>query len=204
MLGKPYGDGGVRAGEAALADLARHPSTARHIARKLAAHFVGDTAPSALATRLEKAFRDSDGDLAVVSRALATADEAWAAPAGTVIPPYDYIVALTRTFDLPQMPPLEQLRLMAALGQPLWRPPSPKGWPDGDDVWAAPSTLRERLRIAERVGLQIAQRGQDPREIAEQLYGPALGTHTHEAIARAEAREQAVALLIMSPDFQRR
>ena len=103
------------------------------------------------------------------------------------------------------MPPLEQLRLMAALGQPLWRPPSPKGWPDGDETWAAPSTLRERLRIAERVGLPIAQRGQDPRAIAEQLFG-ASARHPRrtQAIARAEAREQAFALLIMSPEFQRR
>ena len=45
VLGKRYGDAGVRAGEACLADLARHPSTARHIARKLAAHFVAETPP---------------------------------------------------------------------------------------------------------------------------------------------------------------
>jgi uncharacterized protein (DUF1800 family) len=204
VLGRRYGGAGVKAGEQCLADLARHPSTARHIARKLAAHFVGSAAPPALVARLEAAFRDSNGDLAKVAHALATSDEAWTAPARTLIPPYDYIVALARTFGLDQVPPLERVRLMAALGQPLWRPPSPKGWPDTDDAWASPSALRERLRIAERAALQIAARGQDPRELAQQMYGAALGSHTREAVARAEAREQAVALLIMSPDFQRR
>ncbi len=204
VLGKRYGNEAVAAGQRCLADLARHPSTARHIARKLAIHFVADEPPPALVLGLEAAFRNSGGDLAMVSRALLNSDEAWSAPPQKVVPPYDFMVALQRAFGLDHMPMLERLRLMAQLGQPLWRPPSPKGWPDGDESWAGPSALRERLRIAERLGLNLTQQGKDPRALADALFGDALSETTRQAVARAEAREQAFALLIMSPEFQRR
>ncbi len=204
VLGKSYGNAGVRAGERCLADLARHPSTAHHLARKLAAHFVSETPPPALVSKLEVAFRDSDGDLSVVSRTLVTSDEAWTAPAAKITPPYDFLVALQRALGPEWAPPLEVGRLAAALGQPLWRPPSPKGWPDGDETWASPSTLRERLRIAERAAVYLTQHGRDARAMADAIYGAAMGQETRQAIARAEAREQAFALMIMSLEVQRR
>jgi uncharacterized protein (DUF1800 family) len=66
-----------------------------------------------------------------------------------------------RGFALEPKPP-DLLRLSAQLGQPLWRPPSPAGWPEADTTWAVPSALRERLRIAE-VAARRADRLADPR-----------------------------------------
>ena len=57
VLGKRYGEAGMAAGEAVLRDLARHPATARHIARKLARHFVSAEPPAALVARLTPASR---------------------------------------------------------------------------------------------------------------------------------------------------
>ncbi len=204
VLGKRYGEAGVEGGRKCLIDLARHPSTARHIARKLAVHFVSETPPDGLVAQLEKTFRDTDGDLAAVARALAGADEAWSTPPRKVVPPYDFVIALQRAFGLEQIPVLERARVMGLLGQPMWRPPSPKGWPDADETWAGPSVLRERLRVAERVSVPIVQQGKDARQMAEELFASGLSADTRQAIARAEAREQAMALLIMSPEFQRR
>ena len=56
VLGKRYPDTGVEQGRAVLADLARHPATARHVAQKLAAHFVADEPPPSLVAKLEKTF----------------------------------------------------------------------------------------------------------------------------------------------------
>ena len=56
LLGKTYADTGVRQGEAALADIARHPSTAKFIATKFARHFVADDPPLALVARLQDVF----------------------------------------------------------------------------------------------------------------------------------------------------
>jgi uncharacterized protein (DUF1800 family) len=119
-----------------------------------------------------------------------------------VLPPYDFLVALVRGFAL-QPKPDQLLRLTNVLGQPLWRPPSPAGWPDTDAAWAAPSALRERLRVAD-IAARQADRLADPRAVAEDLMGEAMGAETRQAIARAETREQGLQLLIMAPEFQRR
>ena len=202
VLGKRYPAGGVEMGEAVLRDLAAHRATARHIASKLARHFVAAEPPPSLVAKLERTFLTTGGDLAALARTLVEAPEAWAAPPVKVLPPYDFLVAVMRGFALEPRPEL-LMRLSAQLGQPLWRPPSPAGWPDADTTWAAPSALRERLRIAE-VAARQADRSADPRRVAEDLFGAALGAPTTEAIARAEVREQGLELLIMSPEFQRR
>ncbi|MGH8722406.1 MAG: DUF1800 domain-containing protein, partial [Burkholderiales bacterium] len=69
LLGKRYREDGMAEGEAALADLARHPSTARFIARKFARHFIADQPPAAAVDRLAAVFRDRDGDLGELARA---------------------------------------------------------------------------------------------------------------------------------------
>jgi uncharacterized protein (DUF1800 family) len=202
VLGKRYPDRGLQTGEEVLRALAVHPATARHIARKLAIHFVAQEPPPALVARLETTFRDTGGDLAALARALAQADEAWGTQPVKVVPPYDFLVSVMRGFALAPRPG-ELLRLSAQLGQPLWRPPSPAGWAEADTTWAAPSALRERLRIAEMAARQ-ADRLVDPRQVADDLFGDGLGGPTRQTVARAEVREQGLELLIMSPDFQRR
>lgn len=202
VLGKRYEDHGVRTGEQVLADLARHPSTARHIATKLARHFVADKPPPALVDRLEATFRSTDGDLAAVAGALVASPECWTTPPRKVVPPYDFVVSMIRAFDLKPRPP-EVTRIAAAIGQPIWSPPSPKGWPDDDDAWMGPSAVRERLRIAERVAREI-DRHLDPRGVAADLFGDTLSDAARLAIERAEAREQGFELLVMSPEFLRR
>ncbi len=94
-------------------------------------------------------------------RTLVESPEAWSAQPAKVLPPYDFLVAVVRGFALePQ--PQEMLRLSNQLGQPLWRPPAPAGWPDADTAWAAPSALRERLRIAEVVARRVDRRRGSP------------------------------------------
>lgn len=202
VMGKKYPLPGKASGEAVLADLAAHPATARHIARKLARHFVSDNPPPALVAALEKTFRDTHGDLAAVTRALVTAPESWDAKPAKIVPPFDYTVSLVRAFDL-KVPPGELNRLANVLGQPLWQVPSPKGWPDDDNAWMGPSPVRERLRIAEQVGKLVPAKA-DPRFILADLAGPSVRDETKRAVERAETREQAFELMIMSPDFLRR
>ncbi len=202
VLGKTYADRGMQTGLDCLEDFAKHPATARHVARKLAAHFVADNPPPSLVAKLETTFRDTDGNLAEVTRALLTADEAWAPEAKKILPPVDLVVALSRSL-VHRVGAGEMLRLANQLGQPLWQPTSPKGFPDDDDGWTNPSALNERLRIAEQVA-RVLDKSTDPRQIAVALLGPDMHPMTKQAIERAETREQGLELLIMSPDFQRR
>lgn len=202
VLGKMYADRGMQTGLDCLESFARHPGTARHVARKLAKHFVADDPPESLVAKLEKTFRDTDGNLSEVSRALLTADEAWVPEAKKILPPVDLVVALSRSL-VHRVGAGEMLRLANQLGQPLWQPGSPKGFPDDDDGWTNPSALNERLRIAEQVA-RVLDKSADPRQLAEAVLGPDMRPETRQAIARAETREQGLELLVMSPDFQRR
>jgi uncharacterized protein (DUF1800 family) len=202
VLGKRYPDHGERTGEDVLRDFARHPSTARRVAGKLARHFVSDNPPAALLEQLERTFLASGGNLRTVTETLIKSPDAWETPPAKVLPPYDFLVAVARGIGF-QPRPRELLRLTNLLGQPLWRPPAPAGWPDGDGAWVTPSSLRERLRVAEAAARRVGG-NTDPRGEAEDILGDAMGAATRQAVSRAEAREQGLELLIMSPEFQRR
>ncbi len=75
VIGRIYADDGIEQGRKVLEDLARHPATAKHIATKLALHFVADEPPPALVDKLAKRFHSSGGDLLAVTKDLVTALE---------------------------------------------------------------------------------------------------------------------------------
>jgi uncharacterized protein (DUF1800 family) len=203
LLGKTYEDTGVTQGEAALADIARHPSTAKFIATKFARHFVADDPPPALVARLEGVFRTTDGDLGALALALVNADEAWQAPLTKLRTPYEYLVATGRL--LAQIPDDSGRYIggLNTLGQPLWSPSGPNGFADTNAAWAAPEGMKLRLDIAAQVASRIAE-SVDPRDLLEVVAADAASTETRQTIERAESRQQALALLLMSPEFQRR
>ena len=202
VLGKRYEDQGQRTGERVLADLARHPSTARHLALKLARHFIADSPPKQIVDRLTDTFTKTEGDLAAVTRVLVEAPEAWATVPRKIVPPFDFVISIVRGFG-PRPKSGEIARLAAALGQPTWMVPAPKGWPDDDDAWMGPAAIRERLRIAEQLARQM-DKLTDPRTLATELVGEALSPESLEAVMRAESREQGFELLVMLPEFLRR
>jgi uncharacterized protein (DUF1800 family) len=203
LMGKIYEANGVAQGEAALADIARHPSTAKFIATKFVRHFVADDPPPALVARLAAVFVKSDGDLKALATALLDSDEAWKAPLTKVRSPYEFLVATGRL--LAQIPgdPGRYLNGLNVLGQPLWSPAGPNGFPDSNAVWAAPEGIKLRLDIAAQTASRLAD-GIDPRDLLELVAADAASTETRRTIERAESRQQALALLLMSPEFQRR
>lgn len=202
VMDRAYPEGGVEQGEAVLRDLADRPATARRLARRIAAHFVADDPPQALAARLEQAWTGSGGDLAVVARTLIEAPEAWDPTPAKIKTPYEFAVSTHRALDAsPQrVQPLQQA--LAAMGQPMFAPPSPEGWPDTAADWAGPDALVKRLDWARSVADRTGQT--DPNVVAAGALGARLGERTRLAVARAESRAEAMTLLLMSPEFQRR
>ena len=203
LLGKTYEADGVAQGEAALADIARHPSTAKFIATKFARHFVADDPPPALVARLQDVFAKTDGDLKALTLALVDSDEAWAAPLTKVRSPYEFLVATGRL--LARVPDDAGIYLggLNVLGQPLWSPAGPNGFPDSNAAWAAPEGMKLRLDIAAQVASRVGNT-LDPRDLLEFAFADAASADTRRTIEHAESRQQALALLLMSPEFQRR
>ncbi|HUO81150.1 MAG TPA: DUF1800 family protein [Steroidobacteraceae bacterium] len=204
VRGRLYVEDGVAQGEAALADLAREPATARHIATKFARHFVADAPDPGLVARLAKTFRDSDGDLGALARALVADDAAWRPPATKVRNPWELTVAAYRAFGRSPSDAGPALGALDLLGMPLWRPGGPNGFSD-DSVaaWASPEGMKTRVALAQRFASQIKD-APSPTALLEDVIGPTASEPTRQAVARAESRQQAYALLILSPEFQRR
>jgi uncharacterized protein (DUF1800 family) len=201
LLGKVYKAGGVEQGEAALADLARHPSTARHIATKFACHFVADEPPGSLVDRLAKVFLDTDGDLNSLAGAVLDAEEAWSAPLAKMRTPEQFLLAAIRAVDRMPDDPGAVLGPLYAMGMPLWQPPGPNGWPDTVAAWASPEGMKLRLDVSATIAAR-AKELVNPSEVLETIAGEAASAETRQAIGRAESRQQGLALLLMSPEFQ--
>ncbi len=203
VVGRLYAQEGEDQGAAVLVDLARAPATAKHLAVKLVRHFVADRPPQRLVDRIAKILLDTGGDLMAVALALVGDDEAWSAPATKLRSPNDYLVAIMRATGTLPPDPGAVLHSLNALGQPLWQPPSPNGFPDTVAAWAAPEAMKLRLDVAFAAANRVRDIGH-PTSVLDSVLGFAASSETREAVAHAETRQQALAILFMSPEFQRR
>jgi len=201
VIGRSYPDAGMQQGRDVLAALARHPATAKHVAGKLVRHFVADEPPPALVERLAKRFLATQGDLKEVTKALVAAPEAWEAPRAKLKRPGEWVVGMLRATGVtpPDIGPVMQAHNL--LGEPLWRPSAPKGFADESAPWL--DGLAQRLDIANQFARRLGAEA-DPREVFEQALAPLASSETRQAVLRAESRPQALALLFMAPEFQRR
>lgn len=203
VLGRPYAEAGEQQARAIIRDLVASPTTARHIARKLARHFVADDPPPALVQRLAETFQQSGGDLPAVYRELVAAPEAWTASAAKFKSPFEWVVSGLRALGRQELPPQQAVNLMNQLGQPIWRPGSPAGYDDTSAAWAAPDALLRRVEVAQRLATQTGS-SVDARALAPLVLPGTLGRDTAGALARAESASTALALLLVSPEFLRR
>ncbi|GAB7537526.1 DUF1800 domain-containing protein [Burkholderia sp. 3C] len=203
VLGRRYDQDGEAQARAVLQDLARAPATGRHLAFQLARHFVADDPPPALTERIARAFEQSDGDLPTVYRTLVESPEAWSSTHAKFKTPWDWTVSSLRGLGWSSLGNLKAAPLLTQLGQPVWRPGSPAGYDDIAASWAAPDALVRRVEVAQRLAARTGDRV-DPRALGTTLFAGTLGDATSTAVSRAESTTTALALLLVSPDFQRR
>ena len=202
VLGRSYAAGGPEQAVAILDDLAAHPATARHIATKLARHFGGDTPPPALVARLEADFLRTGGDLASLARVLIEAPETWTSAPVKFRTPFEWLVATLRLTGIERPPPQRLVAALTQLGQVPWAAPSPAGYEDSAAAWAGPDALVRRVEFAERIARGAPQEGVIAR--AEAAFPGTLSETTRTQLARAESGQQALALLLVSPEMMRR
>ena len=203
VLGKRYPEG-PQALDAVLHDLALHPSTARFIAVKLARHFVADEPPLALVAQLEANFRASGGELPSLYRTLVNSPLAWVPTQAKLKTPEEFVISTVRVLRLGEQAFARQPdAAINQLGQRVQAAPSPAGWPDRAEEWLGPDAVWKRVewatRVADRAGRQI-----DARALAVASLGPLAGADTLQQIERAADGPQALALLLLAPEFQRR
>ena len=203
IMGKTYRENGEGQARAVLHDLALAPATAHHISTKLARHFVADDPQPALVDRMSAAFLASRGDLPTVYRVLIDAPEAWMPGSPKFKTPWDWSVSSLRGLGRRDLGKMDVAPMLTQLGQTIWRPGSPAGYDDIAASWAAPDALMRRVELAQRFA--AAAGGQvDARALAPKLLPGTLMPATATALAQAESGPTALALLLVSPEFQRR
>lgn len=202
ILGKSYPDTADKQAVAALIDIARHPSTARHIAFKLARHFVADDPPTGLVEELSRVFIETDGDLKQLALTLVASDQSWDAAARKLRTPQEFLLASLRATGVRfETDTINQF--LRNMGNRFWDPPAPNGFPDTAAAWLSPANFRARFDTASEIGARY-KGSLPPKELALAILGDDVSRQTLTAIERAESAHQGVAIMLMAHEFQRR
>ncbi len=148
-------NGGQADGERLLDFLARHPATAKHVARKLCQRFVADAPPDALVERVAAEYLRTDGDLSALYRLIFTSPEFWAdaAYAAKTKTPLEFIASSVRVAGTLDEVPLPLARALEQLGQPLYRCQPPTGYAEVSGPWVSAGALVTRINF----GLKLAK-----------------------------------------------
>ncbi len=204
LLHRTYAQSGVAQGEAALGDLARHASTARFVATKLCRHYIADDPPGAAVARVERAFRDSDGDLRATMEALVASPEAWETPFAKFKRPEEYAITLLRAANVRELPTTAAVASLTSMGQRPYAAPGPDGWADIADAWLTADLVWKRLEFAQAYAERVGRADVDPVQLGEACLGPLMSDEARTAVRRAESPAQGLALLFGAPEMQRR
>jgi uncharacterized protein (DUF1800 family) len=211
-------DRGKQDGDEVLALLARHPSTARHVATKLARRFVADDPPAALVDHLAGVFLRSDGDLLEVTRALFLADEFYAVRhrEAKVKTPFELVVSALRATNATVVNPRGIAQTLRTFGHLPYFQTAPTGYPSASEAWTNSSAMLARMNFglalaAERIpGVRTNSSGAGvPLDllVARVLPGtprPQLVRVIKAELSPAGNESRALGLVLGSPDFQRR
>src|SRR5690606_22583068 len=130
--------------------LARHPSTAHHLAGKLVERFVSDDGNPALVDELAKVFLETDGDLRAVTRALFTS-EAFYAPevrGAKVKTPFELVASALRAVGAELNPARITTGTLRSMGNHPYMEPTPPGYPASSEDWVNSGAMLARMGFA--------------------------------------------------------
>jgi hypothetical protein len=207
--------------------LARHPATARNLARRLCARFISDEPPASCVAAATSAYQESDGDIKRVLRAIVQDPSFWAASArgSKLKTPLELVASAARALGAQPDGSLALAHTLEALGEPLLQERVPTGYPDSEPEWSSGGAMLARMTFASELGegklagLRVpwdevvgkAEGAAFVDQLGAQLLGAPPESETL-ALIREQTRSIAdpmqrraavVALLAGSPEFQR-
>ncbi|MEO8134527.1 MAG: DUF1800 domain-containing protein [Betaproteobacteria bacterium] len=220
LLGLRLRGEGLQEVDAALDRLARHPSTARFVSRKLATYFVADDPPAALVERMAREFERSDGDIAATLSTLFAAPEFTASLGGKFKDPMHYVVSAVRLAydDKPILNAGPMLYWLNRMAEPLHGRQTPDGYPLTSGAWTSSGQMATRFEIARAIGMgsaglfrvEDANAGEraPPPQLSNALFHehlqPRLSQPTRAALEQAGSPQEWNVFLLASPEFMNR
>jgi len=202
LLGKKYSQKGLAQGKQMLRDLAMNPATAKYICYKLAHHFVSQKPSPALLKSMEATWLKTQGNIKAVMHCLFDADEAWLNTAQKFKAPREFVISTLRALSLKKFRDKALLYTFTNLGQQPFNAGSPAGYSDGEQDWLGASALMARIDWSTM--LSGYNKRINAEKVMDQSIGKSVSQLTYNSVMRAESRQQALTLLLMSPEFQRR
>ncbi|HEX8030027.1 MAG TPA: DUF1800 domain-containing protein [Vicinamibacterales bacterium] len=174
--------GGESDGERVLDIVAAHPSTARHIAAKLAMRFVSDNPPQALVDRAAARFTVTGGDLREVTKTILTSPEFVAMDSyrAKVKTPLEFVASALRATGAEVRNAQPLARTLRDMGMPLYFCQPPTGYEETATTWVSAGALVSRMNFAVDLSKNAVRGVRVPLN-----------------------EEQTVALKIGAPEFQR-
>ena len=202
LLGKKYSQQGMAQGQQMLRDLAMNPATVKYVCFKLAHHFVSESPPVSLLNKMEATWMKTSGNLKKVMVSLFSADEAWSASTQKFKTPREFIISTNRAIALKKIKPKALFNSLVSLGQQPFNAGSPAGFSDDETDWLGASALMARIDWSTRLSGYLKRLNAE--KVMTVALGDSVSQHTYQSVMRAESRQQAMTLLLMSPEFQRR
>ncbi|TKB47212.1 DUF1800 domain-containing protein [Thalassotalea mangrovi] len=202
LLGKIYRQKGIEQGEAMLRDLAAHPNTAKFITTKLATHFVSDTPSKELLQALQQRWKQSNGNIRQVMEALVRHPDAWHHDRAKFKNPKDFVYSSLRGLGVTQVGQGQYFSTMRSLGQAPFKAGSPAGFGDMQQTWDGASALMARIEWTTETVRRTKRT--EPETLMSTTLGSTVSHDTYAHVSRAESRDVAMTLFLMSPEFQRR
>jgi uncharacterized protein (DUF1800 family) len=179
---------------------------------------VADEPPAALVTRAAARFTETGGDIREVVRTIVTAHEFFA-PASyraKVKTPLEFVASAVRAAGVDLRNAMPAVQALRELGMPPYMCEPPTGYADEAKAWVNTGALLNRMNFAVALtggreggrGRGRGQAGAPLRSTADDVIGGSLAgdlsESTRSTIAKASTPAQAVALVLGSPEFQRR
>ncbi|MEC4724683.1 DUF1800 domain-containing protein [Shewanella sp. D64] len=202
LLNKIYTEKGEAQGIAMLRSLAMEPKTAEHVCYKLARHFIADEPSRVLVKRLSERWLATQGNLQQVVLSLIDSPESWAPISQKFKSPREHLISTYRGLSLSVNKPRKLISMLTTLGQQPFKANSPKGYGDNELSWNGANALL--VRIDWSVNVVHRKRNIEVKLLIPQLFGQQISERSYLEISRAESRENALVLLLMSRDFLRR
>jgi uncharacterized protein (DUF1800 family) len=208
--------GGQKDGERVLDILAGHPSTARHIATKLVRRFIADEPPAGLVDRAATRFLETGGDIRDVLRTILKSPEFFAPSSyrAKIKSPFEFVVSAVRATRSETANATALVQSLRDLGMPLYGCQPPTGYGDTAQDWVNTGALLNRMNFALALasgrmrGIRLPESSaatpSGAAVISAEILAGDVSESTSATVAKGNNPAQAIALILGSPDFQKR
>lgn len=231
VMGITFIENGEQEGNALLQMLARNPATMHHVSAQLCARLVADDPPDGCVDEAVRVWKESDGEIRKVVRAIILSPDFWAQTniLNKIKTPHGFVISAIRALGaVPDSTPRIATQI-ARLGQPIFGRETPDGYPESQEDWVNSGALLGRMNFAVALAanripgvttdldriIPLAQaRNQQTlvNLLDQKILGGTMSSNTRKTILAQisdqptprAARALAIGLALGSPEFQRR